>query len=169
MGSGNRKRKRIVPIKSGDFQGDKFLNRFIPFTPHEPKMPDTIGRGKLLLNETVFEDMRKTAIRRFYCKKSTLSKFSGEIKTSIVELRKNFKELEKAFPQNTRKSGLYLPYEKAKEVYERQQIPRHFLGENEILIFQDGSKYAISNQWGKGNIERFINRAREIGIEILES
>ncbi|GAH30261.1 unnamed protein product, partial [marine sediment metagenome] len=82
---------------------------------------------------------------------------------------KDFKELEKAFPQNTRKSGLYLPYEKAKEVYERQQIPRHFLGENEIITFRDGTKYAISNQWGKGNIERFINRAREIGIEILES
>jgi hypothetical protein len=82
---------------------------------------------------------------------------------------KDFKELEKAFPQNTRKGGLYLPYEKAKEVYERQQIPRHFLGENEIITFQDGIRYAISNQWGKGNIERFISRAREIGIEILDA
>ena len=81
----------------------------------------------------------------------------------------SFDELNSSFPQNIRKGGMYLPFEEALELYEKQQIARHFLGEKEILQFVDGGKYAISNQWGKGNIERFIDHAQKIGIEIVEA
>jgi len=80
----------------------------------------------------------------------------------------SFSDLEKAFPNGLRKSGMYLPYDEAVERYEKHQIARHFLEVNEVLKFPDGTKYAISNQWGKGNIETFVDHARRMGIEIDE-
>jgi hypothetical protein len=77
-------------------------------------------------------------------------------------------ELIKAFPQEIRGGGLFLPYEEADEIYKRQGIPRHFLDDNELVRFSNEECYAISNQWGKGNIEKFIARSRELGFEIEE-
>lgn len=54
-------------------------------------------------------------------------------------------------------------------IYNRQDIYRHFLGDGEILEFSNSTAYAISNQWGKGNIEKFINQAKKLGYEIEET
>ncbi len=78
-------------------------------------------------------------------------------------------ELLKAFPQEVRGSGLFIPEQDAKEIYARQGIYRHFLGDGEVLEFQDLSRYAISNQWGKGNIERFIEQSQKNGYEVEET
>lgn len=80
----------------------------------------------------------------------------------------NLAELLGAFPQETRSGGLFVPEKEAKEIYERQGIYRHFLGENEVIEFPDSSRYAISNQWGKGNIEKFVNQSKKLGYEIEE-
>ncbi len=77
-------------------------------------------------------------------------------------------ELLEAFPQETRRGGLFVPEQEAKEIYERQGIYRHFLGDSEVLEFPDTTRYAISNQWGKGNIEKFINQSKTLGYEIEE-
>jgi len=82
---------------------------------------------------------------------------------------KSLSDLLQVFPQEVRGSGLFVSEQDAKEIYERQNIYRHFLGENEILEFQDSTRYAISNQWGKGNIERFIEQSRKIGYAIEET
>jgi len=75
----------------------------------------------------------------------------------------------KAFPQEIRSGGLFVPVGEAKEIYGRQGIYRHFLGDGEIFEFSDSTQYAVSNQWGKGNIEKFINQAKKIGYEIEET
>jgi len=80
-----------------------------------------------------------------------------------------FEELLKAFPQETRSGGMFVSEQEAKEIYSRQGIYRHFLGDGEVLEFSDSTKYAISNQWGKGNIEKFINQAKKLGYEIEET
>ncbi|SFQ38632.1 hypothetical protein [Salibacterium halotolerans] len=73
-----------------------------------------------------------------------------------------------AFPNELRKNGaMFVPYKEALDVYERQQKNRHFLNEDELIII-NGSTYAVSNQWGKGNIENFVKNARELGYEIAE-
>ncbi|MBI5076480.1 MAG: hypothetical protein HZB62_15115 [Nitrospirae bacterium] len=79
-----------------------------------------------------------------------------------------FSELLQAFPQETRSGGMFVPISEAKATYERQGIDRHFLGEDEIIQFSDSSLYAISNQWGKGNIEKFLAHAMKLGYEIKE-
>ncbi|MFO7682582.1 MAG: hypothetical protein R6X34_21300, partial [Chloroflexota bacterium] len=81
----------------------------------------------------------------------------------------NISELIQAFPQDIRSGGLFVPEQEAKEIYNRQGIYRHFLGDDEVLEFIDLTKYAISNQWGKGNIEKFIGQAKKIGYEIDET
>lgn len=80
-----------------------------------------------------------------------------------------FSELLQAFPQEIRSGGLFVPVDDAKEIYGRQGIYRHFLGDGEILELPDSAQYAVSNQWGKGNIEKFINQAKKIGYEIEET
>lgn len=81
----------------------------------------------------------------------------------------NIRDLLVEFPQEIRSGGLFVPVNEAEEIYNRQGIYRHFLGENEIIEFPDNTRYAISNQWGKGNIEKFVNQARKSGFEIGET
>ncbi len=80
----------------------------------------------------------------------------------------NLSELLQAFPQDIRSGGLFVPEQEAKEIYNRQGIYRHFLGDGEVLQFSDSTQYAISNQWGKGSIEKFVNQSKNIGYEIEE-
>lgn len=77
-------------------------------------------------------------------------------------------QLVTAFPQEIQRGSLFLPASEAKEISIRQGINRHFLGDDETITFSDGTEYAISNQWGKGNIEKFIEHIRKLGIDIHE-
>ena len=81
---------------------------------------------------------------------------------------KAFSELLQAFPQETRGGGMFVPLSEAKAIYERQGIDRHFIGEDEIIQFSDSTQYVISNQWGKGNIEKFLAQTMKLGYEIKE-
>jgi len=81
----------------------------------------------------------------------------------------NLSELLQVFPQELRTGGLFVPLLEAKAIYNKQGIYRHFLGDDEILQFPDSSKYAVSNQWGKGNIDQFIAHSKMIGYEIEET
>lgn len=74
-----------------------------------------------------------------------------------------------AFPQETRRGGMFVTVSEAKEIYERQGIERHFLGDDEIIIFSDSTQYALSNQWGKGNIEKLLSQAKKLGFVIEET
>ncbi|BBN58897.1 hypothetical protein [Hydrogenovibrio marinus] len=78
-------------------------------------------------------------------------------------------ELIEAFPQDIKSGGVFINEQDAKEIYERYGIYRHFLGEGEVIEFSDSSCFAISNQWGVGNIEKFINQAKVLGYEIEET
>ncbi len=82
---------------------------------------------------------------------------------------KNLAQLLIAFPQECRSGAMFIPVSDAQEIYNRQGIYRHFLGENEIIEFPDFTQYAISNQWGKGNVEKFIIQAKKGGLEIEET
>lgn len=81
----------------------------------------------------------------------------------------NVAELLIAFPQEIRSGELFVLVPDARLIYSRQGIYRHFLGDNEIIEFPDSTQYAISNQWGKGNIEKFIAQAKKVGFEIEET
>lgn len=81
----------------------------------------------------------------------------------------SYNELLNAFPQDLHVGGLFADESHAKEIYERYKIPRHFFKEDELIQFLDSDpKYAISNQWGKGNLEPFIEHAKKLEFTIEE-
>jgi hypothetical protein len=75
-------------------------------------------------------------------------------------------ELLEAFPQETRRGGLFVPIEEARETFERQQVTRHFLADEEVINLGPGKTYAVSNQWGGPSMKRFLERARALKFDI---
>ncbi len=81
----------------------------------------------------------------------------------------NIQELQKIFPQNLLSKGLFAEEKKAKEIRNRTGHTRHFIINNQILKFPDGSKYAICDQWGGEEHKRFIIHAKSLGYVIEEA
>jgi hypothetical protein len=77
-------------------------------------------------------------------------------------------ELITAFPQDIHSGGLFVTKADAAAIYQKQGIDRHFLGDEDLIKFPNSTVYAISNQWGKGNIVKFISTATTLGYVIEE-
>ncbi len=78
-----------------------------------------------------------------------------------------FTELKKFFPDQLQgSSGVFKTKEQALEIYDRTGYKRYYIKDNEFIKLGDGNVIAVTTQWGKGNIYKFIDRAREIGISI---
>ena len=102
--------------------------------------------------------------------------FEGEIynkRKLVLAVLKKY--LQNNPPQNIdslkskfRHKRLFAPLDEAKEKAKRQGQPRHFLKDEDIIIIGE-NKYAISNQWGVGNIEDFIEDVKKLGLNIEES
>lgn len=103
---------------------------------------ETLGKGRLVL----------AAIRQYVSERGPLM----------------FDELEKAFPKRVQgSSGCFATVEKAQKIqYEDRK--RHFLEPDEVIELSDG-KVAVSNQWGKTSIPRFLETARKLGLKIEEA
>ncbi len=82
---------------------------------------------------------------------------------------KNIADMLQAFPQEIKSGGLFVTEQEAREIYNKQGIYRHFLDFGEILELPDSTRYAVSNQWGKDNIDKFVNQAKKLGYEIEET
>ncbi|MCY7345543.1 MAG: hypothetical protein LH614_04915 [Pyrinomonadaceae bacterium] len=81
----------------------------------------------------------------------------------------SFEELTSVFPQSLRGGKLFVTENEAQEVSQRQDGKRrHFLESEDIIYFPDTTRYAVSNQWGKGNLVNFINHAKNLGFQIEE-
>ena len=81
---------------------------------------------------------------------------------------RSFMELQAAFPEDLRRRPVYGRYEDAIEIYNRTNIARHFIADDEVLDFPDGEKHVISNQWGV-DIQDFVKHATSIGVEIVSA
>ena len=78
-------------------------------------------------------------------------------------------DLHQAFPQDTHQRGLFVPLREAKDLLQRTGRLRHFVEDDQVVRLCDGKTYALSNQWGIGNIGTLIEHARSLGLEIEES
>lgn len=121
-------------------------------------------------------DERRVARRsdRDYTRYSFMGKTYNKRKLVLAVIKEwvrlnepaTLERLTEAFPQELHRGHLFDPLSEARATYEKQQIGRHFLEDDEVISFPGGESYAISNQWGSGNIERFVERARSIGMKI---
>lgn len=76
----------------------------------------------------------------------------------------NFAELQRAFPSICQgSSGVVATTEQANQIYTISGRKRHFLERGDLIQLQDGPA-AVSNQWGIGNIQKFIEHAKELGF-----
>ena len=89
------------------------------------------------------------------------------IKTHVANHPKiTFSQLASQFPPNIQgKSGTFTSIEKANEIYTETNHKRHYIKQEEQLELSDCT-IAVSNQWGIGNINGFINNARKLGYKI---
>ena len=80
----------------------------------------------------------------------------------------NINDLIEAFPLEIHSQNLFMEESEALEIFHRQGIARHFLADDDIIVFSDDTKYVLSNQWGTSNIFKFLDRAKALGYEITE-
>lgn len=79
----------------------------------------------------------------------------------------NFEQLVTAFPKALQGSlGVFNKLDYHLKKLETDPIPRHFGNAQDVLTLGDKTPIVICSQWGVGNIERFIERAKELGFSI---
>lgn len=77
-----------------------------------------------------------------------------------------FQGLLDAFPKNCQGAyGVVALEHDAKEIYARTGRTRHFISPSDLVGLAD-RVVAVCSQWGIGNIDRFIARAKELGYDI---
>ena len=76
---------------------------------------------------------------------------------------KSLSNLTEYFPQELGPRGLFSPIDPPMHP---DQVKRYFLDKDELIKFGDGSRRAISNQWGGKGHEKFVKTARDLGFEI---
>ncbi len=91
---------------------------------------------------------------------------------SYVEEHPNvsFAELKKVFPDDLQghSYGVFTSLEDAEKVSTDSGYKRHFIEPDEIIQLSD-EKIAVCNQWGKGNIKKFLEKAKQLKFEITKS
>ena len=80
-----------------------------------------------------------------------------------------FNQLGSNFPLNLQgKLGTFATIESANEIYSSTGHERHYIKPEEQLKLAD-CVIAVSNQWGIGNINGFINTAKKLGYKISQT
>lgn len=90
---------------------------------------------------------------------------------SYVEDHPNisYAELKKVFPDDLQGSyGVFIAQSDADEILSNSGYKRHFIEPDEIIQLSD-EKIAICSQWGKGNIKRFLSKAKKLGYKIAKT
>ena len=77
-----------------------------------------------------------------------------------------YSELEHVFHKSLQgSSGVFSSQHEAEEVFSSTSRRRHFLNSEELISLSD-TTIAISSQWGAGNIDNLISKAKELGYVI---
>jgi len=84
-----------------------------------------------------------------------------------------FSELRKVFPNSahgTKRAetfwGCFNLEDDARKLFNDTGHARHFLKDDELITLSDGSRIAVSTQWGISNIQCFIDIAQNLGYKI---
>ena len=129
-----------------------------------------------VLTNTYFKDNSSTRDKTKY---EFLGKTYGKSRLVLAVVKEHvsrhtditYAALEKSFPTTAQGSqGVFETLEKANEIIERQSAAsgaRHFVKADEIIEIQD-STIAVCNQWGIGNIHKFLEQVSKLGYDIKQ-
>jgi hypothetical protein len=74
----------------------------------------------------------------------------------------SLQDIQKVFEKKLQGSyGVIDDYSHAEDIYKNGNIKRHFISPDEIIQLNNGQKIAVCNEWGKDNIDNFIQVARK--------
>lgn len=169
----------LYRMSSGDlylrnrvFSVSSLLNMIRQAVPNQDALSETIERALSLSKITgVNIDTRKSSTKP--PKDYTKYTFEGRDLTKgrlVLAILHRFSQdnpaytladFESRFPSSIQgKMGAYCAKDKALEVLERTGRSRHFLKEEEIIRLAD-HEIAVCSQWGKDNIEGFVELAKK--------
>lgn len=75
-------------------------------------------------------------------------------------------DLEADFPKHLQGSlGVFSSSDDADDLHTRTGHKRHYLGSDELIRLSD-TTIAVTREWGIGNIDRFIEKAEDLGYQI---
>lgn len=81
----------------------------------------------------------------------------------------SYEKLIQDFPKDIKgKLFVFLDQAQEQQKNDGNGLARYFIEENEVIKIGD-KNYVISNQWGKNNIEKFLEYASRLGYEISEN
>ncbi len=81
----------------------------------------------------------------------------------------SYEDLNEAFPKHLQGShGVFRDLDGALEIYKKEGRKRFFIDTEDSIQLSDGS-IAVCTQWGTRNINKFIDAARNLGLEISAS
>lgn len=78
----------------------------------------------------------------------------------------NVAEVWQAFPMQSSVPWMVETKDRAVEIEKRDGRPRHYMADDEVLRFKDGSTYCVTRGWNIHTITEFLTFAREIGYDI---
>jgi hypothetical protein len=79
----------------------------------------------------------------------------------------SYEQITTAFPDSIRQNGpMFVSADDAVDIYQRQNIKRHFIDDDELFTPDQQEPIALSNQWGGESHKRFVERAISLGFEI---
>jgi phosphotransferase system IIA component len=132
---------------------------------------------KLMGGELVTEKIEDEIEIETESKDFTQYRFNGEeygknrlVLAVIKEYIKNndtisLNDLQNVFEKKIQGSlGVIDEYNNAEDIYKRTGIKRHFV--DDAIDLNNGQKIVVCSQWGIGNIDKFINKAKELGYNI---
>lgn len=125
-----------------------------------------------VITDTIFNNKSRNFDRTKYIyngKKHNKGRLVLEvIKDYVAENNsKSYFELKEIFPDHLQGShGVFVTNDKALSILENTGYKRHYIKGDELIKLADGTVISVSTQWGIGNINNFIERAKELGIEI---
>ena len=92
------------------------------------------------------------------------------VKKYLRQKPSDYNDLKKIFRDEYQGSiGVINELDFVKEKYANKSNKRHFTAPSEILQSQDGVRFVVSTEWGKGNINNIVDLARREGFHIEES
>lgn len=125
-----------------------------------------------VITDTIFNNKSRNFDRTKYIyngKKHTKGRLVLEVIKDYVREQNtgSYSELKKVFPDHLQGShGVFSTKDRALSILERTGYKRHYIKSDELIKLMDETVIAVSTQWGIGNINNFIERARELGIKI---
>lgn len=138
-----------------------------PYTEQEQQETDTDMESSESANKRVYDHTSYSLEGGPFLKKN---KFVYAVVKTFVKQHPEatFDDIERTFPPTLQ--GPYGVVRTMDHIKEKNYNGRRYFNDQELVMqSSDGVSFAVSTQWGKGNIEKFLRTVRQLGYHVTLS